>query len=132
MMKVTKPAMNRIDVALSGRLDRAEIVEALDDLLKHSEGMTHARMLYTVQDFEMPSLGALSAEILRMPSVIGLVSRFDRIAVLSNTGWLRSAAEIEGAMIPHIALKSFPLSECEAAEDWLEGEPVEDADNYPV
>ncbi|MEP3049869.1 MAG: STAS/SEC14 domain-containing protein [Erythrobacter sp.] len=39
--------------------------------------------------------------------------------MLSDAGWIRTAAEIEGALFPGMDIKSFELSEGEAAEQWL-------------
>jgi len=136
MMTVSKPAPDRIDVVLSGLLDARDTGHALDDLIARSEGMTHGTMLYTVQDFDMPTLGAFTAEIARMPGLLSLLTRFDRCAVLSDTAWLRTAAEIEGALIPFIAIKAFPLADAVAAEAWLAAGSDDDSDeiteNYPV
>ncbi len=136
MMTVTKPSANRIDVVLSGILDTDEMGPALDDLIAQSEDVTHGKMLYKILDFPTPTIGAITAEILRMPRLMGLLAKFDQCAVLSNTSWVRTAAEIEGALIPSLAIKSFPLDDTKAAEAWLEN-PKDDSDddmaeNFPV
>lgn len=119
MLKITKPAANRVDIELSGTLDAETMRVALDDLIAKSEDVTGGRMLYTVTDFSLPTLGALGVELQRLPKLFALLGKFERCAVLSDTGWLRTAAEIEGAVIPGIAIKSFELHEAEAAEAWL-------------
>jgi hypothetical protein len=44
--------------------------------------------------------------------------------VLSDTAWLRTATEVEGALIPELEIKAFDLHEAGAAEAWLnEGAP---------
>ena len=40
-------------------------------------------------------------------------------AVLSDSDWLKKAAEIEGALFPGIEIKSFGLDGQEVAEAWL-------------
>ena len=136
MMTISKPAPDRIDVVLSGLLDAQATGHALDDLIAQSEGLTHGTMLYTVKDFDMPTLGAITAEIARMPGLLSLLTRFDRCAVLSDAAWLRAAAEFEGAVIPFIAIKAFPLDDRATAEAWLAESDDDDSDemaeNYPV
>jgi len=119
MLKITKPSANRVDIELSGTLDADTMRAGLDDLIAKSEGVTKGRMLYTVTDFSLPTLGALGVELHRLPKLFALLGKFERCAVLSDAGWLRTAAEIEGAVIPGIAIKSFELHETEAAEAWL-------------
>jgi len=119
MLKITKPAPNRIDIEFSGTLDADTMRVALDDLIAKSEDVTKGRMLYTVTDFSLPTLGALGVELQRLPKLFALLGKFERCAVLSDTAWLRTAAEIEGAVIPGIEIKSFELDEAAAAEAWL-------------
>jgi hypothetical protein len=119
MLKITKPSANRVDIELSGTLDAETMRVALDDLIAKSEGIAKGRMLYTVTDFSLPTLGALGVELQRLPKLFALLGKFERCAVLSDAAWLRTAAEIEGAVIPGIAIKSFELDEAAAAEAWL-------------
>jgi len=119
MLKITKPSANRVDIELSGTLDADTMRAGLDDLIAQSEDVSGGSMLYTVTDFSLPTLGALGVELQRLPKLFALLGKFDRCAVLSDTAWLRTAAEIEGAVIPGIAIKSFELHEAAAAEAWL-------------
>ncbi len=119
MLKITKPSANRVDIELEGTLDAETMAAALDDLIAKSADVSGGRMLYTVTDFSLPTLGALGVELQRLPKLFALLGKFDRCAVLSDTAWLRTAAEIEGAVIPGIEIKSFEPQEAAAAEAWL-------------
>ena len=119
MLTVRKPAPNRIDLTLDGKLDTDDMVAGLDALVAALEGVEHGVMLYRIRNFTMPTLGAISAEMMNLPAIWGMVSRLDRCAVISDTGWIRTAAEIEGAVIPGLAIKAFPPEEVAEAEAWL-------------
>ena len=119
MLTITKPAPERVDVTLSGTLDAEAMRAGLDELIRQSEGVRHGRMLYRITDFSMPTLAAFGVELQRLPRLFSLVSRFDRCAVVSDAGWLRTAAEVQGALIPGLEVKSFDMAEAEAAEAWL-------------
>lgn len=119
MLTITKPSANRVDIELSGRVDAEVMRRALDDLIAKSEDVTHGRMLYRIPAFAMPTLGAIGIEMVRMPKLFGLLGKFDRCAVLSDAGWIRKAAEVEGALFPGIEIKSFELAETAEAESWL-------------
>ena len=121
MLKVTKISPNRVDIELDGSLDADSMRDGLDALIEQSEGVENGLMLYTISEFAMPSAGAIVVEFSRMPKLFGLIGKFDRCAVLSDAAWLRTAAEIEGAVIPGLAIKAFEPGEKEAAEAWLEG-----------
>ena len=119
MLTVTKPAPNRVDIALSGALDAETMEASLVALIEKSADVTNGRMLYTITDLSMPSLGAIGVEFKHLPKLFGLLGKFDRCAVVCDAGWIRTAAEIEGALFPGIEIKSFELGETDAAEAWL-------------
>ncbi len=129
MLNVSKVAANRVDIELSGTLDADAMRSALDHLVEKSEGVTHGKMLYKISDFEMPTLGAMAVELYRMPKLFGLIGKFDKCAVLSDVAWIRNAAEIEGVVFRSLEIKSFALTDTEAAEAWLDGR-VDDDDEY--
>lgn len=119
MLTVAKPGENRIDLDLNGEIDADQMQQGLDDLLSLSEGMQNGKMSYTVTEFALPTIGALMVELSRIPQIFRLLGRFDKCAVLSDAGWVRSAAEIEGKLFPGIEIKGFDLNEVAAAEAWL-------------
>lgn len=136
MLKITKQSSNRLDIEASGVLSADAMREGLDALIEKSEGITNGKMLYTIPDFEIPTLGALAVEFQRMPKLFQLIGNFDKCAVLSDTAWVRAAAEIEGAVIPGLEIKSFALSASEYAEKWLSdkyaSQDSEEEENFPV
>ena len=121
MLEITKKDDNRVDIALGGQLDADGMAKGLDDLIAASEGVSNGRMLYRITNFAMPSMAALGVEMSRLPKLFGLIGKFDRCAVLTDAAWLRTAAEVEGALIPGLTIKSFELQEEDAAEAWLAG-----------
>lgn len=137
MLKITKPSENRLDIVFSGTLNAQTMEVALNDLIEMSDGIENGRMLYTISDFEMPTMGALAVEFQNMPKLFQLIGKFDRCAVLSDTAWIRTVAEMEGAVIPTLEIKSFPLSARSAAEEWLDGSQTisddeDEEENFPV
>lgn len=133
MLNVSKTATDRVDIELSGALDAEEMRAALDELIEASEGIKKGKLFYKISDFEMPTLGAMAVELGKMPRLFSLAASFDRCAVLCNTGWIRTAAEIEGAIIPGLTIKSFEFADAKAAEKWLDGtSDDDDFENFPV
>jgi len=137
MFSVSKPSANRLDIELSGVLDAEAMRLALDHFVEKSEGVTNGKILYKIADFEIPTLGAMAVELYRMPTLLGLISKFDKCAVLSDAAWIRTAAEIEGAIFQPLEIKSFRLANIEAAEAWLDGGATTDEsefgdENFPV
>lgn len=119
MFTVTKPSANRIDITIKGRLDADTMRQALDNLDIESQDVTNGRMLYTITDFALPSLGAIGVDLARIPKLMGLIGKFDKCAVLADATWLKAMATIEGALIPGLAIKAFDLGDTAQAEAWL-------------
>jgi len=119
MLTITKPEANRIDIELSGRVSSDEMAQGLDDLLEKSQDVNAGVMLYRISSFAFPDLAAIAVEMARLPKLFGLLGRFDRCAVLSDAAWIRTTAEVEGALFPGIDIKGFDLGDEQSAEAWL-------------
>ena len=119
MFKVIQNGMNRLDIELSGKLDAEEMKIALDELVSKSKNIENGRMLYEIIDFHLPSLGAIGIEFTRLPSMFGLMKKFNRAAVLTDKTWLRKVSELEGALYPGLEIKAFNRDQKVEAEAWL-------------
>ena len=117
MFKVERTAPDRLDIVLDGKLDSDAMTLALDELVAAAEGMKKGRMLYRIGDFNLPTLGAIGVELSRLPSLLKLIGRFERAAVVADQAWLRTVSEWEGALIPGLEIRGFET--VEAAEAWL-------------
>ena len=121
MFKVTRVNESRLDIEMSGKLNSEQMGNALDELVNKSEGIENGRMLYDVVDYHLPSLGAIGIEFSRLPSMLGLMKKFDRAAVLTDKAWLKMVSEIEGALYPGLEIKAFSRDQKVKAEAWLSG-----------
>lgn len=113
---------NRVDIEFGGKLDKAQMKAALDDFVSKTKDIEHGRMLYRIDDFRIPTLGAIAEELSRLPELMKVVRKFDRAAVLADKAWVKTASEIEGALIPGLEIKAFGRSAEAEAEAWLASE----------
>ena len=119
MFKVNRIGTNRLDIAMSGKLGTEEMIRALDELVHKSQHIENGKMLYEIIDFHPPSLGAIAIEFSRLPSMFGLLKKFDRAAVLTDKRWLKKVSELEGALFPGLEIKAFDRHQKAHAEAWL-------------
>ena len=119
MFKVTQNGLNRLDIEMSGKLDSEAMKIALDELVSKSENIENGKMLYEVIDFHLPSLAAIGIEFSRLPSMFGLMKKFDRAAVLTDKTWIQKVSELEGALYPGLEIKAFNREQKAEAEAWL-------------
>ncbi len=119
MFKVTQNGMNRLDIEMSEKLNSEDMKIALDELVSKSLNIKNGKMLYEIIDFHLPSLGAIGIELSRLPSMLGFMKKFDRVAVLTDKVWLKKVSEFEGAIYPGIEIKAFNREQKRDAETWL-------------
>ncbi|XAW87993.1 STAS/SEC14 domain-containing protein [Vibrio sp. CDRSL-10 TSBA] len=119
MFSVNRHGENRLDIQISGTLDKEGMTFALDQLLTQGEGMENGVMLYDVIDYHLPTLDAIWVELKQMPELIALMRSFNKAAILSDKQWIKTASELEGKLMPHIEIKAFDRSEKAQAEAWL-------------
>ena len=119
MFKVIQKGKNRLDIEMSGKLNAEEMKIVLDELVDKSKDIRNGKMLYDVIDFHLPSLGAIAIEFSRLPSMLGLLKRFDRAAVLTDKTWLKKVSELEGVLYPGLEIKAFDRNQKQEAEAWL-------------
>ena len=119
MFKVVKHDKNRLDIDISGKLDSNNMKVVLDELLSSAEDIKQGKILYRMENFDIPTLGAIGVEISRVPELFKFIRKFDRIAVLADKNWVKKVGEMEGALIPGLKIKAFDLDEKSEADKWL-------------
>lgn len=119
MLSIKKNGKNRLDIEFSGDLNGTEMEKALDDFVALSQDIEEGRMLYRIRDFHLPSFGAMMIKFSRIPELLRTMGHYDRVALLTDTDWLQTAAELEGKLFPGLDIKAFDLDEEDEAEAWL-------------
>jgi hypothetical protein len=122
MFRIERTADNRVDIVMSGRLDDDSMRKALDEIAAKTGDIENGKMLYEVIDFHLPTLSAIRIEFARLPSMLGLMKRFDRAAVLTDKRWLQKISEIEGWLFPNLQIRGFARDDRHKAEEWLSDE----------
>ena len=119
-MSIIKVSCTRVDVDFSSKIDRDQMKEVLDNMFAEIMDMEHGLLMYRIGELEMPTMGAIAVELKSLPKIFRLVQKIDRIAVVCDQGWIQTATEIEGKLIPGLKMKSFDLDKESAAIEWLE------------
>lgn len=119
MFAVHRSGENRLDITISGTLDKEGMMFALDQFITNAEEIEHGVMLYDIIDYHLPTLDAIWVEIKQMPELMSLIGRFDKAAVLSDKQWLKTISELEGKLMPHLQIKAFDRMQKDEAEAWL-------------
>ncbi|MEO0990738.1 MAG: STAS/SEC14 domain-containing protein [Pseudomonadota bacterium] len=119
MLSVTQTAPNRLNIELEGMIDADDMRTGLEDFIRFADGIAEGKLLYIIPGLAWPTFSALVVEMGMMPQLLRLLGHFDKCAVVTDTGWLRSAAEFEGMFIPGLQIKAFGSENRTEAELWL-------------
>ena len=113
--RTTTPGL--LEVRMTGEITSKDYDETLTPAIEKALKQTdHLRMLAIVdKDFEKFDLGAAWAD-----AKLGLTHwrGFDRVALVTDTGWIATSARVFGVMAP-CPVQVFTLAEVEEARRWL-------------
>jgi hypothetical protein len=119
MFRIERTGKNRVDIEMSGKLDDESMQKALDEIVAKTADIENGQMLYDVIDYHLPTVSAIRIEFSRLPSMLGLMKKFNRVAVLTDKRWLKTISELEGLFFPHLEIKGFRREERDDAQAWL-------------
>jgi hypothetical protein len=68
------------------------------------------------------SWSAVAEELAHVPTLMQWLYRLDRIALVSDEAWIRTAARLESALLPGVAYAVYDADEADAARAWVLGE----------
>ena len=71
MFKITPNGTNRLDVKMSGKLDTDSMQIALDEFAAKSKNIENGKMLYEINDFQLPTLGQSELNFHGFPRCLG-------------------------------------------------------------
>lgn len=120
MYTVERVGENRVDVVMHGKLEEEDMRMLLDTLRAQAADVENGRMLIDVEEFHLPSFGAVKVELAHLPELMRLMRRFPYVAVLSDESWVNAISSLESKLIPNLVIKPFPRHQRYQAETWLQ------------
>lgn len=116
---------NLLVVEVSGAMTAVAMEIALDMLVPEVRNMSHGGVLMRAQGVEWPSLGAIGVELRHWAQLMAMIRKVDKVAVLTDQGWVRNLATVESLLVPNLEIRSFAPDAEAAARSWLSGEALE-------
>src|SRR3546814_631941 len=121
MLDMIDSADDVIALKISGKISGREldaIMDRLDAAMARHDKVhifIETRSIYGIEIAGLPSYAA------RALPLFGKLDRFGRVAVVADQGWIRAAAKVESAMLPHISYRVFKPEERDDAFAWVVG-----------
>lgn len=117
------PRAHRMTVM--GAFQHADAAEAVAFARRQLEAGEGGNLLVDVTSLAEFSFPAVSEQLMHIPTLLRYVYSLDRIAIISDEDWLRSAARLEGALLPGVEYQVYDDDEADAALAWVLEESAE-------
>ena len=117
--KLSDSAHRIVVMAEFHQADSERLVEFAQQQLGAGKGGNVLIDLTAVADF---TFAAIAVEFGHIPTLMKWIYSLDRIAIISDDAWLRSAARLESALLPGVAYAVYDDDEADAARAWVLGE----------
>lgn len=121
MMEYLEAPAGVFAVRCGGRLEQAEMEECLARLRSALDARDKTHVYAEVVDIAGVSAESFVTGFKWAPEWLSKLGRFGRVAIVADQSWVRWAAKIESAMLPHVSYETFESSEAERAFAWVSG-----------
>ena len=100
----------------------AELTRVLDEVGDLKRQVPKFDLLVDVDGHVSVDAGALAAEFVRLPLLLGLLGALDRVALVADDHWVRMAGKVQGKLLFMLDYRSFDRIEMDAARAWIRRE----------
>ncbi len=103
-----------------GRFDKKAFEEAMDKFLPEFRNRKEFNIYIEVTDIEGMDAGAVWEDLkFSAGNFKDLVKKINKVAVVTDSSWLKNLAETSYKLIPGIELKAYNFDESKAAKEWV-------------
>ena len=113
------PTVNRIIVSQKLTEDDVRRFVAFAEGL---DGAAKSNLLFEFADIDGLDFSAVWQEMSHFGALVKMLGKLDRIAIVADEPWLRTAARIGSAMLPGVTYEVFSCDKAEQARDWVLGQ----------
>lgn len=121
MLQIIPSAADVVALKMDGRPTREELKRVADLVEASLEKNAKTHIYAEVENFSGLDMNALRDYLPRACRMLRKLGRFGRVAVVSDQRWLRWAAKLESALLPHVSYETFESAERARALAWVEG-----------
>jgi hypothetical protein len=107
--------------SFSGRLEKADVEEAIRRLDAAFERGGKVHVFVEVRDFKGMALDAWLSDLGHGLHYLTRLKQFGRFAIVSDQRWMRTASRIESALLPYITYEVYTPDQREHALAWVKG-----------
>lgn len=119
MLTFTPLSPRAIAIVAEGHFTAADVAPALARLETLLDQTPQLDILADVRGSPSVALSAIAEELKHIPLLIRLIRAIDRVAIVADAEWVRTASRIEGAIIPGVHYEVYQRKDEAHARAWL-------------
>jgi len=119
MLTFTPLSPRAIAIIAEGHFTAADVAPALDQLAALLDTTPQLDILADVRGSPSVALSAVVEELKHLPLIIRLIRAIDRVAIVADAEWVRTASRIESALIPGLHYEVYERKDEAHARAWL-------------
>lgn len=119
MLTFTPLSPRAIAIVAEGHFTAANVAPALARLETLLDTIPQLDILADVRGSPSVALSAVAEELKHLPLIIRLIRAIDRVAIVADAEWVRTASRIEGALIPGVHYEVYERKDEAHARAWL-------------
>lgn len=122
MIEFIEAQADVIALTVEGKLEGAELETVMDRLEPMLEAGGKVHVFVETRSISGIAIDGLADYMKRAVPLLGKLSRFGRVAVVADQGWIRLATQIESAILPGISYRTYTPDQRDVALAWVKGE----------
>lgn len=119
MLTFTPLSPRAIAIAAEGHFTAADVAPALARIETLLDTTPQLDILADVRGSPSVALSAVVEELRHLPLIIRLIRAIDRVAIVADAEWVRTASRIESALIPGLHYEVYERKDEGHARAWL-------------
>jgi hypothetical protein len=119
MLSFIETSPDTIAVTIKGKIASADLDAVMDRLDAAFAAHDKVNVFVETRDLDGIELSGLGRYTARALPLFGKLTRFGRVAVVSDQAWLRAATRFESAVLPFISYRVFEPAERDQALAWV-------------
>ncbi|MCP1199639.1 STAS/SEC14 domain-containing protein [Notoacmeibacter sp. MSK16QG-6] len=119
-------------LTIDGRIEKTDIGMAMAAITAAKSESERINMLVDVRGFAGIEMAALIEDLRQGFNELRDISRYDRVAVVTEKSWMEWTAKTEGALLPGVSIRTFQADQMDLARRYVLGETVVEQSEAPA
>jgi len=119
MLTLTPIPPAALEITVEGALVREDVARAIAEIDAMLDTVERLDILADVRGKPDIHPGLILEELKHLPTLFRMMRAIDRIAVIADESWVRTAAKIESKLIPGVTYEVYTRDQADDARAWL-------------